>query len=79
MAALVNGVPVVTMVGALSEPIWADGPVAAVAAGDAGRLAELAAELLDSPDRRAELGRAGRRLYEERFALRHTVSTLLAP
>lgn len=77
MAALANGVPVVTTVGALSEPVWAGGPVAAAAAGDAGRLAERAAELLDSPETRAELGRAGRRLYEERFALRHTIAALL--
>ncbi len=77
MAALANGVPVVTTIGALSEPIWADGPVAAAAAGDVGRLAELAAELLDSPGRRAELGRAGRRMYDEQFAIGWTVEALL--
>jgi glycosyltransferase involved in cell wall biosynthesis len=79
MAALANEVPVATTIGVLSEPIWEDGTVAVAEAGDANRLARLAEELLDSPDRLAELGRAGRRMYEERFALRHTIATLLAP
>jgi glycosyltransferase involved in cell wall biosynthesis len=79
MAALDNGVPVITTIGRLTEPIWAEGHVTAVPAGDAIRLAELAAELLDSPGRRAELGRAGRRLYEDRFAIGHTVDALLGP
>ncbi len=77
MAALANGVPVVTTLGALSEPIWAEGAVAAAPAGDPDRLARLALDLLDHPDRLAELGRAGRRLYEERFAIGRTVETLL--
>ena len=38
MAALANGVPVVTTLGHLSEPIWEDGPVATAPAGDHGRL-----------------------------------------
>jgi glycosyltransferase involved in cell wall biosynthesis len=77
MAALANGVPVVTTIGRLSEPIWSDGAVALAPAGDPDRLARLALELLDGPGRRSELGRAGRRLYEERFAVRHTVTALL--
>jgi glycosyltransferase involved in cell wall biosynthesis len=77
MAALANGVPVVTTIGHLSEPIWSEGAVAVVPAGDPDRLARLAFELLDCPGRRAELGQAGRRLYEDRFALRHTIAALL--
>ncbi len=77
MAALANGVPVVTTIGVLSEPVWADGAVAAAPAGDAELLARLALDLLDCPERLAELGLAGRRLYEDQFALRHTVATLL--
>ena len=77
MAALANGVPVVTTIGVLSEPVWADGAVAFAPAGDPGQLARLALDLLDRPDRLAELGLAGRRLYEDRFAIRHTVATLL--
>jgi glycosyltransferase involved in cell wall biosynthesis len=77
MAALANGVPVVTTIGALSEPVWLDGAVATAPAGDPEGLARLALDLLDRPERRTELGRAGRRLYEDRFAVRHTVATLL--
>ena len=79
MAALANGVPVVTTIGDLSEPVWSEGAVAAIPAGDPELLARLALDLLDCPHRLAELGRAGRRLYEDRFALRHTVATLLEP
>ncbi len=77
MAALANGVPVVTTIGDLSEPVWSNGAVAAAPAGDPDRLTRLALDLLDRPDRLAELGRAGRRLYEDRFAIRHTLATLL--
>jgi glycosyltransferase involved in cell wall biosynthesis len=79
MAALANGVPAVTTIGALSEPVWADGAVATAPAGDPDRLARLALDLLDRPDRLAELGQAGRRLYEARFAVRHTVAALINP
>lgn len=79
MAALANGVPVVTTLGALSEPVWSGGAVAAVPAGDPDRLAGVALELLDRPGRLAELGAAGRRLYEEHFAIGRTVAALLTP
>ena len=77
MAALANGVPVVTTIGVLSEPVWSEGAVAAAPAGDAELLARLALDLLDCPERLAELGLAGQRLYQDQFALRHTVATLL--
>jgi glycosyltransferase involved in cell wall biosynthesis len=79
MAALANGVPVVTTVGALSEPVWSGGAVAAVPVGDPERLADRALELLGQPGRLVELGAAGRRLYEDRFAIGWTVVALLAP
>jgi glycosyltransferase involved in cell wall biosynthesis len=77
MAALANGMPVVTTIGPLSEPIWSKGAVAVAPAGDAGRLAQLVLELLNCPDRLAELGRTARQLYEVRFDIRHTVNALL--
>jgi len=79
LTALANGAPAVTTIGALSEPVWSDGAVAAAPAGDPDRLAGLALELHDCPARLAELGLAGRRLYEDRFAIRHTIATLLDP
>jgi glycosyltransferase involved in cell wall biosynthesis len=77
MAALANGVPVVTTIGALSEPIWGDGAVAAITVGDTSRIVELVVELLDSSNRRDDLGRAGRRLYDEQFSIGRTVDILL--
>jgi glycosyltransferase involved in cell wall biosynthesis len=77
MAALANGVPVVTTLGAVSEPVWADGAVAVAPISEPERLARLALELLDCPDRLAELGKAGRRLYQGQFALFHTVAALM--
>lgn len=79
MAALANGVPVVTTIGAQSEPVWSDGAVAAAPANDPGRLGRLALDVLDQPDRLVGLGRAGRLLYECRFAVKHTVAALLGP
>jgi glycosyltransferase involved in cell wall biosynthesis len=75
MAALANAVPVVTNLGALSEPVWASGPVATA---PADRLADLAADLLDQSGRRSELGAAGRRIYENQFSIGRTVAALLA-
>jgi glycosyltransferase involved in cell wall biosynthesis len=77
MAALANGVPVITTIGALSEPVWAEGAVAAAPAGDPDRLARLALDLLDRPNRLADLGRAGQKLYRDQFALHHTVAALM--
>ena len=74
MASLANGVPVLTTLGPLSEPVWADG---SVATAPAERLAEVAVELLDRPAVLLELGRAGRRLYDGRFAIGRTIDILL--
>jgi glycosyltransferase involved in cell wall biosynthesis len=76
MAALANGVPVVTTLGVLSEPIWSAGAVAAAPADRPEQLAQLAIHLLDHPEARRELGEAGRRLYEEQFTLGRTVAAL---
>jgi len=77
MASLVNGCPTVTTMGPLTEAIWEDeGGVAMAPTGDTAPLVELVVELLRDDARRAALGRAGRRLYDSRFALRHTVHHL---
>jgi glycosyltransferase involved in cell wall biosynthesis len=77
MAALANGVPVVTTRGTLSEPIWSAGAVATACANQPEQLAQLALDLLDYPQKRRVLGQAGRRLYEEQFAIGRTVAALL--
>jgi hypothetical protein len=75
MAALANGVPVVTTAGQLSEPLW--GQEKAVAIAEPVELAPAAGRLLGDPPARSALGRCGRDLYDRRFAMRHTVAALL--
>jgi glycosyltransferase involved in cell wall biosynthesis len=76
MSGLANGVPVVTNMGWLSEPIWDNGAVAAAAGPDPLSLAKQAARILDDPPARAGLGERGAALYRETFALHHTISRL---
>ena len=77
MASLVNGCPTVTTVGPLTEALWADeGGVAMAPVGDTPALVDLVVALLRDDTRRAALGRAGHRLYDTRFAVRHTVRHL---
>ena len=77
MASLVNGCPTVTTIGPLTEPLWTDeSGVAMAPVGDTAALVGLVVGLLRDEARRAALGRAGYRLYDTRFALRHTVRHL---
>ena len=77
MAGLVNGRPIVTTTGHLTEPVWADtGAVGLVAARDTGSLVTLARGLLSDEKKRAALAARGEQVYFERFALAHTVRTL---
>ena len=76
MAALANGVPVVTNLGTLSEPLWAGGAVAAVTSPDPVALANLAAALLGDTVTRAEFGRRGNALYRNTFAAEHSIAQL---
>lgn len=81
MTGLANAVPVVTNLGALSEPLWATAVgVTANPQADPTGLADAGCELLDrAPADRADLGRQGAALYAERFSLERVLSTLLAP
>ena len=77
MASLAHGVAVLSTDGWLTEPIWrASDAVALVAAGDPDALAAEAERLLRSPEARLQLARSGRRLYDARFDLRHTIAAL---
>jgi glycosyltransferase involved in cell wall biosynthesis len=77
MAALAHGLAVVTTVGRLSEPLWAEcGAVELVAAGDPRATCAAVERLLADEDARARLGDAGRALYRERFDLARTISAL---
>lgn len=77
MAALANGVAVVTTTGALTEPIFA-GAVALAPAERPAELAGLALGLLDDRPARERLGARGRALYEASFTIDRTVAALTA-
>ena len=76
MAGLANGLPVVTNLGQLSEPLWVNGAVAAAATPDPVAIGLLAARLLGDPAARAELGRRAGELYRDTFAIEHTIAKL---
>jgi glycosyltransferase involved in cell wall biosynthesis len=81
MAALAHGKAVVTTIGRLSEPLWAeerDRSVAAAVAGEDDALAAAVVRLSGDASARARLGTAARELYVRRFALEHTLARLLA-
>jgi len=62
---------VVSRAGAIPEVVGPDGECAIlVEPGDVGELTAAVAELLDDPDRRLAMGRAGRRRVLERFSWR---------
>ncbi|HEX6183920.1 MAG TPA: glycosyltransferase family 4 protein [Pyrinomonadaceae bacterium] len=77
MAGLAHGLAVVTTKGVLTESLWEEsGAVALAPAGDVGALLDEVRRLLASPESRAPLGDAARKLYRERFDLSHTVASL---
>jgi glycosyltransferase involved in cell wall biosynthesis len=77
MAALTSGCPVVTTEGPLTEPVWREtGAVALAPAGDAASFAREVKRLTGAPTIATALGGRGRRVYDERFDLSHTVSAL---
>ena len=68
MAGISHGVPVVTTSGHLSEPLWSEcGAVAIAPAGDRSAFVNAAQRLIKSPEKRARLGAAGSRLYQQKF------------
>jgi glycosyltransferase involved in cell wall biosynthesis len=79
MAALANDVAVVTTEGSLTEPEWREsGAVRLAPASDAPALAALTVALLRDAGARTALAARGGRLYDARFALKHTLDTLLS-
>lgn len=78
MAVLAHGLPLVSNLGRLSEPLWESGGVAVAPRPDPIELANLSAALLANPTVRAELGSRAAQLYRERFAVEHTITRLRA-
>jgi len=77
MAALAHTLPVATTRGRFTEPLWAESRAVALApADDTAALADTAARLLNDPDARDGLARAGLSLYRARFDVAHVVAAL---
>jgi len=79
MSGIALGVPVITNLGALSEPIWTaeeNGMTLSPDATAAGMIEALMRALLLTPGERSARGEMGRRWYAERFALERVVAVL---
>lgn len=78
MSGLANGVPVVSNLGELSDPVWLGLGWPSLAPGPDPAAVAAAAEttLAMPPESRHELGRAGAALYREQFALAVTLARL---
>jgi glycosyltransferase involved in cell wall biosynthesis len=79
MAALAHRRAIVTNTGMLTEPLWAEtGAVALAPAGDHEAMYGQIRRLVGDERERDRVAAAGERLYDERFALRHTLKALQA-
>jgi glycosyltransferase involved in cell wall biosynthesis len=77
MVGLSHGVPVVTTIGRLTESLWAESEaVVLVPVEDASALVDVTGQLLADEARRRHLGAAARRLYDERFDVKRTITAL---
>ena len=76
MVALSHGRAIVTTAGWLTESLWAEAGAAALVPIDPHALAAAAATILFDVSRRDAIGRRAAALYDARFDVRHSVSTL---
>jgi glycosyltransferase involved in cell wall biosynthesis len=77
MAALAHGVPVITTIGPLTEPLWAESKaVALVPVEDVKALVETTKRLLPDAAVRNNMSRAARTLYDERFDVKVIIAKL---
>jgi glycosyltransferase involved in cell wall biosynthesis len=77
MAGLSHGKPIVTTSGPATEPLWAEsGAVALVPRGAPGAFVESFERLCADEQERLRMGNAARKLYQERFDLRHVIARL---
>ena len=72
-----RGVPVVSNLGHLTEPVWTDSNAIALSStGEATQLAALCKQLLQDNDQRCEFAKKARHIYRTRFDWPHIVATL---
>jgi hypothetical protein len=77
MAGLYLGVPVVTTIGHLTEPLWETSHAVRLAAvGDWHAFNTSVCRLLSNADERRVLAMDARRYYDEHFDVRHTIAAL---
>jgi glycosyltransferase involved in cell wall biosynthesis len=77
MAGLANGKPIVTTTGWLTEPFWIHCDAVALApAGNTDAFLDQLRRLRQDATERLRAGSAAAKLYQERFDISHTVSTL---
>lgn len=77
MAGLRLGVPIVTTAGYVTEPLWEQSQAVRLAPADrATEMVVHVSDLLAHDERREQLGRAGRDLYDRTFALERTIAAL---
>jgi glycosyltransferase involved in cell wall biosynthesis len=77
MACLSHALPVITTAGHLTEPLWRDGGAVLLSPVDnPEHLAGQTRWLLNDAAERSRLSAAGKALYEDRFALSHTIDAL---
>lgn len=77
MVGLCHGLPIVTTLGHLTEPFWAEsGAVALAPVGDVGAMLAAKERLLANLAERNRMSAAAKVLYQERFDVRHTITAL---
>jgi glycosyltransferase involved in cell wall biosynthesis len=77
MAGLAHGRPIVTNVGPLTEPLWAEsGAVILVPVEDTPAMVEAIRRLLMGENEKKRVGTVARTLYQEKFDVRHTIAAL---
>jgi hypothetical protein len=79
MALLAHGRAVVTTDGVGTEPLWREsGAVEMAPVRDPGRMREALDQMISNHNLRNDRAHAGLKLYDDRFALRHTIAALTA-
>lgn len=77
MAGLSHGKPIVTTAGHLTEPFWGDsGAAVIVPGGDARAFVESLDRLCSDEGSRKRMGKAAKKLYDERFDFSHVIARL---
>ena len=77
MAALSHGLPIVTTAGSLTEDVWAQsGAAALVPPWDATLFRDAVNGLIADEQKRNHMGFRAKRLYLDRFDVRHTIQAL---